>query len=203
MTQYYKMPGFTLANSNTSTKILITLFLVTILCGLSVALLQYYDRAGDFTQKAAEEWVLGNPDDVNATKIMPEKTFGQLVGITHEHAFSVPILIFVLLHLVALTSIREGSKITLYVVGFLSTLCSFAAPWAIHYWGKGWTILLRYSGLTMTEIILLAAILCLHEMWLAKTIRKFRNKEEPPAPNPMFPRHREGDNQGADDSENE
>jgi hypothetical protein len=187
MTQYYKVPGFTLANANLSTKVLVTLFLATVLGGTGIALLQYHERAGGFGERAAREWVLGNDEDPRAARIMPEKTFGELVAITHEHAFAVPILVFVVLHLVGLTSIREEVKIALYVLGFAAAATTLAAPWLVHYRGPAWTVLLRLSGLTLTLVLTSSTCLCLHELWLARPLRRWRQRPEPPAPNPMFP----------------
>lgn len=191
MTQYYKMPGFRLANANASTKVLLTLFLVTVLLGLGVALLQYHERAGGFSDRSAREWVLGNDDDPDATRIMAEKSFGELVAITHEHAFSVPILVFVVLHLVALTAIGERAKIVLYIVGFTATIATFGAPWLVQYHGTGWTWLLRWAGLVMTAVLALSACLCLWELWLAGPLRRRRGAPEPAAPDPLFPKLRE------------
>ena len=193
MTQYYKMPGLTLANATASTKVLITLFLATVILGLGIALLQYSERAGGFSDRAALEFVKGNEGDPDTFRIMAEKSFAELVATTHEHAFSVPILLFVILHLVGLTSIREGAKIAIYIIGFGSTVATFAAPWLVSYGGAGWTPLLRFGGMTMTAVLAASAILCLFELWLAGPLRRWRHQPDPSAPNPMFPKLREKD----------
>lgn len=191
MTQYYKMPGFTLARANLSTRVLVTLFLLTLLGGLGVALLQYHERAGGFTRRAAREWVEGNEGDLEATRIVAEKSFGELVAITHEHAFSLPMLLFVLLHLVALTGIGERWKIALYLLGFLSLVGSLGGPWLISHSGPAWTALLLGSGLVLAAVMGISALLCLFELWLAAPLRRRRRQPEPPPPDPLFPERRE------------
>ncbi|MBI4584763.1 MAG: hypothetical protein HY717_12175 [Planctomycetes bacterium] len=184
MTQYYKMPGFSLASANISTKVLLSLFLLAVLGGLAVALLQYYDRAG-WSERGAVEWIQGNESDPAAKIFKPEKTYRELISLTHDHSFALPILLFVLLHLVALCSISERAKIALYVTGFLSLAGSLTAPWLIAYQGPGWSPLLCWSGLGLTATIGLAAHLCLFETWLARPLRRWRNRPEPPAPDPL------------------
>ena len=188
VTQFYKVPGFSLANANASTKVLVTLFLCTVLLGLAMALLQYYERAGGFGSDAAKTYVEGNEMDLEAQKesgrLIPEKTFGELVAITHEHAFSVPILVFVVLHLVGLTSISERAKVSLYVLGFLSAIATFAGPWLIHSTSPAFSLMMIASGATMTAVLTWSSFLCLYELWLVKPLSRR-------PPNPMFPKLRE------------
>jgi hypothetical protein len=191
MTQYYKVPNFTLAGANASTKVLVTCFLATVLAGLGVALLQYHDRAGGFGAAAALDWVRGNEDDPDATRILGPKTTSELIAITHEHAFSVPILAFVVLHLLALTSISEAAKIAFYLAGFLSIVATFAAPWLVHSRGESWTPLLRIGGAGLTAVLALSSLVCLYELWLGAPMRRWRRRPPAQAPNPMFPKLRQ------------
>ncbi|MHC4390431.1 MAG: hypothetical protein ACYS22_03830, partial [Planctomycetota bacterium] len=62
MTQYYKMPRFSLANGNFATKVLVTWFMLATAFGLGVALLQVRDRVGGFAQVDAERWIRGDED---------------------------------------------------------------------------------------------------------------------------------------------
>ena len=191
MTAYYKMPGFTLTKSNLSTKVLITAFLITVLAGLWVALLQYTERAGT-SGRDATEWVRGNDSDLAATEFKPEKSFRELLSITHEHAFSLPILLFVLLHLVGLCTLSEKLKITLYLAGFLALLGSLAGPWLIYGVDPSWNILMRICGMVMTAVLAFSAGICLYELWLAGPVRRRLGRPSPPPPEPMFPRLRGG-----------
>lgn len=191
MTQYYKMPGFTLANANVSTKVLLSLFLVVVLMGLAVAILQYEDRA-QFSSRGAVEWIRGNEGDLAATEIKPEKTYRELLALTHDHAFALPMLLFVLLHIVALTSIGERAKIAIYVAGFLSLVLSLAGPWLVAYAGEGFEALLRAAGFGLTATIGVSGVVSLHEIWFARLRRRRRGAPEPKAPDPMFPGRRHG-----------
>jgi hypothetical protein len=188
LTQYYKMPGFSLANANASTKVLITAFLLTVLAGLGVALLQYADRAGA-SGRGAVEWVRGNEDEARPVELKSPKTYRELLSITHEHAFALPILLFVLLHLNALTTIPEGAKIALYVAGFGSYALALGAPWLIKYASPGFTSLLIPSGIVMASTIAGSTLLSLFEIWLAGPLRRLRGRPEPPSPDPLVRRN--------------
>ncbi len=190
MTQYYKMPGFSLARANRSTKVLLTLFLISTTGGLVVALLQYSDRAG-VSQKAAAEWIHGNESDLEATEFKSPKSYRELLALTHDHAFSLPILLFVLLHLVALCTIGEGWKIALYLAGFLSLFGSLAGPWLIAYQGEGWSALLIGSGSVMSLVIAVATLLCLWETWGLGPYRRWRGRPEARPADPLFSKRRE------------
>ncbi len=186
MAPYYKMPGFTLANANLSTRVLLTLFLFSTLCGLGVALLQYSERAG-FSGGDTAEWMLGNEGDLDATEIKVEKSYRELLSITHEHALMLPMLLFVLLHLVALCGIGEGWKITLYLTSFLSLGGCFAGMWLTACRGDSWGFVIRGSGLGLTATLFGSCLLPLYELWLRKPLYRKLQRREPPAADPRFP----------------
>jgi hypothetical protein len=165
------MPNFSLASASPSTKVLLTLFLAAVLGGLAVALLQYCDRAG-LGARGAIEWVRGNEDDPEPAEIKAPKTYRELLSITHDHAFALPLLLFVLLHLVALTAISEGAKIALYTIAFFSLFATLSAPWLIAYVGPSWAALLRAAGACLAGSIGFSALLSLWEIWCGKPRQK-------------------------------
>jgi len=188
MTQYYRMPGFSLSNANASTKVLLTAFLLAVLGGLAVALLQYLDRAGGGSHENAVAWVRGNEDEVRAREIMAPKSYRELLSIAHQHAFSLPMLLFVLLHLVALCTIGERAKIALYVFAFGALGATMAAPWFVSYLGPEWAPLLRIGGTGLALSIAASALICLFELWLARPLRRLMKRDDLPAPDPLVRR---------------
>jgi hypothetical protein len=173
LTQYYRSPTFSLANAKLHTKVLVTLFLLTVLGGLGIAWLQYTDRAGT-TDRGATEWVLGNEDDPAPTEFKEPKSYRELLALTHDHAFSLPLLVFVLLHLVALTPMPAWSKIALYAAGFGSLTGALGAPWLVAYVSPDWAWLLRASGVMLFATIALSVLVCLVDMWLLAPLARLR-----------------------------
>ena len=192
MTQFFKVPGFTLANANFSTKILVTLYLLFTAGGLWIAVLQDTDRAGT-SDKDAAEWLLGNEEDEEATEFKVEKSTRELLAITHEHALMMPMLLFVLLHMVALcNTLPDRGKTVSYIVSFVFLGGSFAGMWLVARVDPGWTWLLRWSGVGMMGSMFASCGLVLYELWIAKWWFKRKMKDMPAPANPLFPRPPQG-----------
>ncbi|MDG1455846.1 MAG: hypothetical protein P8R38_06520 [Planctomycetota bacterium] len=190
MTQFYKQSGFTLARSNLSTKILLTLFLFTTLAGCVVAALQYSSRSGGYDSESARQWIQGNEEDLEAKEFISEKTPRELLSFIHDHIFSLGILLFVILHLVELTPWTEGPKIALSILGYSCLFSMLFSPLAIQSGSTTatYTQIIGGSGLLLT--LTLGSFACLDELWWASGRRKSRQQEEPAPPAPLFPEKR-------------
>jgi len=162
MSQYYKMPAFNLRHASLSTKILLTCFLLFTLAGFTVALLYFHDRT-QLEIEGIQRYYKGD----EAAMVFP-KTRSELIAITHPHAFSMPMLLFILCHLVALCRIPEWLKSTLYVASFLSAACVLAGPWLTTYYSPANAWFLAASGWVLTVSFAAIALLPLIEMWLPR-----------------------------------
>ena len=65
------------------------------------------------------------------------KTFGQLLDITHAHAFVMGIVFLVLAHLFLSTSAPARLKAAALVASFAGTFGDLLAPWLVRY-GAAW-----------------------------------------------------------------
>lgn len=164
MSQYYKMPSFNLRGASLSTKILLTCFLVFTFAGFSIAMLYFHDRTGLEIQ-GIERYYQGDEE-----KMIFAKTRTELIASTHPHAFSMPMLLFILCHLVALCRIPEWLKSTLYVASFGSAACVLAGPWLTTFSGPSWAWFLAASGWALTLSFLAITLLPMVEMWLPRRI---------------------------------
>ncbi|OUU26297.1 MAG: hypothetical protein CBC13_00480 [Planctomycetia bacterium TMED53] len=193
MTQFYKQSGFTLARANTSTRWLLTLFLLSVIGGCFVAALQYSSSAGGFSAENAREWVLGNEDDFEAEVLMGEKTPRELLAFIHDHIFSLGMLLFVVLHLVELTPWSTAIKVSLAFLGFGSLAGLLFSPLAIAS-GSNLALYTQIIGGTSLLLTLtLGSLACLDEMWWAPMRRRRRGKAEPPPSAPLFPKKKAED----------
>jgi len=188
VTRPFKERGFTLARADHSTRVLVTAFLLCVIIGTGVAIAQYAGRAGGLGPRHAVEWIHGNETDFDATVLRVAKSRAELLAFTHDHVFSLAMLLFVVLHLVQLTPHRSRTKIGLTVLGFGGLLGTLGAPWLI---GPGDDSLrpplLIASGSAVLLSLLLGSLATLHEMWSAPLWRRRRRIPEPPPPDPMFP----------------
>lgn len=162
MSQYYKMPSFHLRGASRSTKILLTCFLLFTLAGYGVALLYFHAHTG-LSVAGIERYYQGDE-----AAMVFAKTREELIATTHPHAFSLPMLLFILCHLVALCRIPEWGKSTLYLASFGSAAGVLIGPWLASYGGPGWAWFLAANGLVLTAVFAAITLLPLVDMWLPR-----------------------------------
>jgi len=66
------------------------------------------------------------------------KTFGQLLEVTHAHAFVMGITFLILAHLFVATSASTGFKAAVLAGTFVGTLGDLAGPWLVRYGAAWW-----------------------------------------------------------------
>ncbi|MBI5367388.1 MAG: hypothetical protein HZA54_10155 [Planctomycetes bacterium] len=192
MTQYYRMPSFSLRAASLSTKVLLTCFLLSTLAGYVVALLYFHDRTG-LQIEGIQRYYQGDEE-----KMVFAKTRTELIASTHPHAFSMPMLLFILCHLAALCRISERLKCGLYLTCFGSAACVLAGPWLTTYYSAANAWFLAASGWVLTISFLAVTLLPLVEMWLP------RRADEPVFAHPASSALRgAADGSGGDESESD
>ena len=192
MTRPFKEKGFTLARADLSTRVLVTAFLLCVLAGVIIAAKQYASRSGGFGTQSAKEWVLGNEDDETANVFRVAKGEQELLAFTHDHIFSLAMLLFVVLHLLQLTPHSQRTKIAWTVIGFGGLAGTLGVPWllaaASENGGGVRALLLIASGSALLLSLAVGSILILAEMWILPRRRRRRGQPEAPPADPMFPK---------------
>lgn len=191
MSRPFKEKGFTLARADLSTRVLVTAFLLCVLAGVWVAVLQYSGRSGGLGVEAGREWVLGNETDEDATVFRVAKGRTELLAFTHDHIFSLSMVLFVVLHLVQLTPLAQRTKIALIIVSFGGLAGTLGFPWLVRSGGEGsvWRVgAMIGSGTALLLGLAIGSAVVLLEMWVWPRWRRRRGRAEPPAADPMFPR---------------
>jgi hypothetical protein len=94
-------------------------------------------------------------------------TTRQIIDIVHPHLFTVPIVIFILGHLVHLTRLPDAWKLGVNVTAFTSFLATFLLPFAVvsH---AGLAPLLFVSGCVFLASLVALCVIPLWEMWLGR-----------------------------------
>lgn len=163
-------------------KALLTMYVVSVLLALWVSTLKYTDRA-EWSARGAGEYVRGTAHDGSPPRAdpfgdpfagtpeggaaRPALTRRQVVDILHPHLWSVPLLIFVLGHLLHLTRLPDALKLGLNAAAFLSFLATFLAPLLVE--DRATLGPLLYAGGTLFLGSLLAqCLVTLWELWLGR-----------------------------------
>lgn len=163
-------------------KALLTLYVASVLLALWVSTLKYTDRA-EWSARGAGEYVRGAAHDGSVPQAdpfgdpfagtpeggaaRPGLTRRQVVDIIHPHLWSVPLLIFVLGHLLHLTRLPDALKLGLNAAAFLSFLATFLAPLLVE--DREVLGPLLHGGGTLFLVALLAqCLVTLWETWLGR-----------------------------------
>jgi hypothetical protein len=153
------MPSFSYRTAATSVKLAVTAWLLLAVVAIGVAGLQIHVQAGLTPTRALQHY-----QGDEATLQYP-MNFAVLVGITHAHAFTLPMLALLLsLGLVA-SSAREWLKRIVVIALFSGMVLELAVPWLVRY-GPAWTVhLFPLIGVLIIGGLFPAVALPLYEMW--------------------------------------
>ncbi len=125
--------SFSLRHAPSALRIVYGAFLILIAPGfLSHAVFQVA-RIGLTPTAIAAYYRGAERDDVMAFP----KTAGQLLEVTHAHAFVMGVLFLILAHLFLSTSVSTRSKAIVLGAAFVGTFGDLVSPWLVRY-GAGW-----------------------------------------------------------------
>lgn len=180
------MTPYPLHKSETNTKILITLFLFSMIVAFGVAGLNIYDKVGRAKAGASQRYgpekiqaasPLTSPDELPIEDSEPGtlasaealtarmNTFSSLVDITHPHIFQIPIMLFVLAHFLMRTRVSEWFKLVNYAASFGGMAAFIATPWLVRYRSVEWTPLLYIGATAMGVSVLAMTLVPVWDMW--------------------------------------
>src|SRR5207253_2607296 len=124
----------------------------TVAEALSTALVAAYYRGGE-----------------DATVMTFPKTFGQLLEVTHAHAFMMAVIFLILAHLFAATSTSGALRAIVLGVAFAGMLGNLAAPWLTRYGAAwcAWILLFSWAAQGAGSVLMVAVSAwdCLTPSW--------------------------------------
>jgi hypothetical protein len=157
-----KMDTFSYRRAAQSVKFVVSGFLLFALIGLGVAALQIYVKTGLTTHGA----LIHYRGDEAALQIA--MSFGELVEITHAHAFTMPLLVLGLGSAFVFTETSEQVKRLVVIALLASIALELGLPWLVRY-GPSWTVHgFTIAGLLLGGSLFVAVAVPLYEMWLAR-----------------------------------
>jgi hypothetical protein len=160
MRDFAKAP-FSLRDSPRFLRTVYAAFLLLTLVGLLTQVGFQAGRIG-FLPGAIATYYRG--DDTGAVMAFP-KTFGQLLEVTHAHAFVMAVFFLILAHLFAGTRVGDRAKQVVLAVAFGGIAGDLAGPWLTRYVAAGfaWLVLVAWiaEGLGLGVLAVVSAWECL------------------------------------------
>ncbi|MBI4244062.1 MAG: hypothetical protein HY606_08240 [Planctomycetes bacterium] len=178
MPPYLAIPHFHLSKLPITTKIVLSLFLLSLFSGILFVGATFYpsrlseeeESAKNFTDKTGDS-LLGLKSDFAKHQIMKatdemkkgleENDRRHAFMVVHPHSFLMPVVYFILTHLCEMTLLALWFKITLYVTSFIAMMLSIFAPVLIWYSVKFapfchfafYTMLVSYSVIIINSFV--------------------------------------------------
>jgi hypothetical protein len=142
-----------------SLKLAVTGWLLLAVEGLGAAGLQIYVRTG-LTPSGALRHYLGDE-----TTLRQPMGFMEIVGITHAHGFSMPLVAFALAFAFIATNAREWLKSIVVVALFAGMVLELGLPWLVRH-GPAWSVhLFLLAGVLIIGGLFVSVVVPLYEMW--------------------------------------
>lgn len=165
-----------LSKSPTSNKLSVTFFLLLMAYAFFVSCANFYERT-NFTPRNTVRHYSGNEEESNNDlnykyneSLLQEgfyfpKSYKEIIEITHVHAFTIPLIIFVMSRILSMTLVRDWIKITIYSVAFAGIIMNLSGPWLVRFKSDVFSISLIVSyfllGICFTALISIPV----YEMW--------------------------------------
>jgi hypothetical protein len=151
--------GFQIRNSPLEIKAIYTGFLVFAVVGYVSLVAIALTRVGPHYQQIVEHYRgAGNED------LLP-RPVGQMLEELHFHAFIEGIMLLVLTHLFAATSVSPWFKRTVVLLAFAATFADLASPWLIRFVAPVFAWLQVASWVVMTGTAVVLIWVPLYDMW--------------------------------------
>ena len=152
----YVRAGGTLSKLPLPSKALYLGFLTLVVAAFITSFLLYYKGLGLTGAEAATHY-LGNEHVPNPETFIVQKSYIELLEITHFHLYTQPVQLLVLGHLFLLA--RGGPwKFGVIVAAVLITILHVVGPWMIWFGGPGFGWVMPVSGVAFLAIHLFLAL---------------------------------------------
>jgi len=182
------MTPIPLAYTDRNTRILITLFLLTMLAAIGIAGLNVYDKVGRLRGGVVQRYGPDTPlppdtgisksgsladaatlPSENDSLVARMNTFSQLLDVTHAHVFELPLVLFVLAHFLMRCRVAEWFKLANYLASSLGTVVFLAAPWTVRYISVHTAILLYVGAIAIGTTATVMIVAPIWDMWRSES----------------------------------
>ena len=165
-----------LSKSPTSNKLSVTFFLIMMAVAFFISCANFYERT-NFTPRNTVRHYCGDEEESNDEsnyeyneELMQEgfyfpKTYREILEITHVHAFTMPLIIFVMSRILSMTLIRNWIKITIYSTAFVSIIMNLSGLWLVRFTSNVFSISIIISYFLLGSCFIALISIPIYEMW--------------------------------------
>ena len=146
--------SFTLRQAPRPLRLIYAAFLLLVAIGIATELGFQIERIG-LTPARVAAYYRGGED--GAVMTFP-KTFGQLLEVTHAHAFMMAVIFLILAHLFAATSTSNALRAIVLGLTFAGMVANLAAPWLTRYGtaSGAWLLLSAWAAQGVGSVLMVA-----------------------------------------------
>lgn len=159
---------YRLIDAETNVKILYTLFLATLLLGITITAVWSYSKTG-LIYSGVVRYYTGFEE-----RLIYPKEFQELAETTHFHLFSMPIIFLTLCHVLYLTSVSDMTKRLLTLISFSGVILDIISPWLIRYVAAPFALLILLGDIMMAAGIIFSTLIPVYEMWIKSNVKEKR-----------------------------
>ncbi len=147
-------------------KVLCTAYIITLLVGYAVSMLQIYDRSHFDLEQVVHYYRGDESTDENAV-FLPQ-SFSTILSVSHVHTMSQPMLFSLLGFIFIFSTASNKTKNTLIILAFLGSLISNASAFFVRYGSGSFVFLFPLSQAMIAIGILGMSFRSLYELWFSK-----------------------------------
>ena len=160
-----------LCSTSLSNRMAISFFLILMGLSMGIAFWMFYQRTAFSPERVALYYVGNVREDEPEDAPLPEegltfaKSSRELAESLHVHAFSIPLIFFVLSRILNMTGVGEGARIAAHVAAFVGIVLNLTGPWLIRYVSTGFASWLIASYILLGSAIIVYITIPMYEMW--------------------------------------
>lgn len=151
--------GFLIANSTFEMKLVYTFFLCLTFVGFITIVTQQFFVIG-WGVEAIRQHYLGG-----AVELSFPKSFLELLGTSHAHAFMMGLIYLTLAHIIVATRIAIKTQQFFIIVGFVVTALDILLPWGVRYLSPLFAVLFIPTWIGEWIVYLGFIVIPLYDMW--------------------------------------
>jgi len=165
-----------LSKSPTSNKLSVTFFLILMAFAFYVSCAGFYERTNFTTGNTVRHYNGDEEESDNEAdyeyneSLLQEgfyfpKSYREILDITHVHAFTIPLIIFVMSRILSMTQISDWIKITIYGTAFTGIIMNLSGPLLVRFTSDVFSTSIIVSYFLLGICFVAFISIPMYEMW--------------------------------------